>query len=237
MTAENEDIMRSTAECEKAVQELRAKIDAAASAIASRQAELDSLKDRSVKLLEQNLHKERLPKSIRVQRRNMLDSEQRIEELKAVRASLEGRLSAAAEELSLARLQERVIEFKQSEEAFFEAVKEAFGSLSNVGDSIECLKENVMRLGRCVHPVNKLLPVLKELKGKLCLQDFVEKAEAASPDPKDIEFIDSMMAKYRNLQRELPALGDLNGIGLALVNQLSWISSQAAELRHLKKPD
>lgn len=229
--------MKSTADCEKAVEDLNTKLQETVSMLASRQEELDSLREKNVKLLELNLGKERLPKSIRVQRRNMLDLEQRIEELKSVKASLESRLPAAEEELSLAKLQDRLRAFKESEGAFFEIVNDAFTSLASIGHGIQALKENVRRLARCEHPANILLPVLQELKGKLCLQDFVEKAEVSLPDPKDNAFIDSMMAKYRNLQRELPATGDLNQIALALVNQLSWISAQAAELRHLKRPD
>jgi chromosome segregation ATPase len=237
MSAEIGGIMKSKADCEKAVEGLSTKLQETVSMLASRQTELDFLKEKNVKLLELNLGKERLPKSISVQRRNILDLEQRIEELKAVKASIQKKLLAAKEDLNLARLQDRLLAFKESEETLFEVINNAFISLSSIGHGIHALKENVRKLARSEHPANILLPVLQELKGKLCLQDFVEKAEVSPPDPKDNAFIDSVIAKYRDVQRELPVMGNLNMSVLALVNRLSWISAQAAKLRHLKRPD
>ena len=78
--------MKPVRECEQAISELTEKINSAQVAISKKQSEIEALKERNARLVEVNLHKERMPKSLGAQRQEIARLDLQIEELRSVEA-------------------------------------------------------------------------------------------------------------------------------------------------------
>jgi hypothetical protein len=226
--------MLPISEAEKNTNELTEKISLVINSIDERRKELESLKRSNARLVEASLSRKRMPPSLRAQREQISRLIQEIEELAFVKQSLEAKLLKAQNDTVFAQLFQQAKIFTESEEIFFNRINDIAACMSDIAQRIETFKGKVEELKKSNHPLHLLIPILAEIRGKAAYQDFVMSGEVNAPAKTDNAYIDALISKYRKVRSDLPALEDLNRLGLILWNELGYISARATELRHFK---
>jgi hypothetical protein len=227
--------MKSVAECRVIIEDITQKIEAVEDSISQKKAEIEKLKRSNAKLVEMNIGKAHQPKSLSTQRKLIFDKRQQIEVLEFAEKSLRERLEGAEQELRYTEIYDAVVGYRESEKIFLDRVRDINETILNIATAIESFGEKVDQLKTTGHPLQILLPILNQLKGKVDVREFINNGRIAPPNGRDNDFIDEFHGLYKNLGNDIPAVGDLNGVGHEYISQILFISTMASNLRSLNR--
>ena len=137
------------------------------------------------------------------------------------------------EELQFAEIFQKVGSYKEAEEVFFNGVKDINNNIRTIATAIEQFREKVDGLRSSGYPLQILLPILKDLKGKVDIEKFIEEGHIAASNGNDSAYLDDLHHRYKTLGNDIPSIGDLNRIGHNYISLIVFASSMASNLRDM----
>jgi DNA repair exonuclease SbcCD ATPase subunit len=226
--------MRAVAEIEEEIAEISGKIAIVDRKLREKSTELESLRRANANLVEANIGKQRMPRSLETQRRIIFEVNQQIEELGFAKESLEEKLDEAQEELRYAVIYRQIEACRENDEVFFGRMNRTVDAISQVGESVTAFKKEVEQLEKAGLPLHELLPLLKELAGKISLSAFIKEGVLTDPDPdNDNHYLDELYDRFA-LREQIPEIESLNTVGDAFLGRIDLVSSLRSELRYLR---
>ena len=225
--------MRSTAQVKGEVEELTARLQTLNETIEKKQRDRSILTISHTALVESNIGKERLPKSLERQRELLLALDLEIETLERVKGNLETKLAQLQSEVARAELYEQEVSgYSEAEQEFVEMTDSLFKEIEQVNEAIDSFRARVeVFLKNSGNPLEVLKPLLEDpaLSGLSLEGFFAGEIRQARPGENAV-FIRNLVQPYRDLPKKLPLPGKLDESWRLLSDRLQLILRAAGAL-------
>jgi chromosome segregation ATPase len=204
--------MRSIDEIQREIKEVAKKIESATTEREKLKVQAEKLKQSNRELLSSCIGGDQKPECLKIQRRELFETQETRAELKDVIGYLGDRAADLEKELQLTQVFGDVANYKKQDKKFFRAidrVRDAGGKLDSV---ISDLEKAVGELHEIGDPQRTLRAVLLKIKGKAAYDRFLE-GELCDADPiADNRYINEKKIEYESIQQLLPQIKELDDI-------------------------
>lgn len=190
------------------------------------------LKESHVRLVENTVGRQRMPKSLEKQRNSLLTVTLEIEGLEGARVNLETKLTDLQIELTRAELYPRVKAYRQAEQQLVDKAEMVVQEIVGLNKQMQLCKESVEEfLEEAGNPLEILRSLVNDpaLSGLSHRAFFVGEITEAGSEENAI-FMKELVQVYREFLRKLPTQADIHDSWVMLSNYFDFITLASSEL-------